>query len=400
MRVGDPLLHADLPSSFESFPEIPDDILSVIYGIVAGDTVHIDQTSQLSAACIFALASSLGYDASLNTRADKPHIYRITVARGGRQRTPPATVKKVHAIEYPKDAYVYDLTTSNHHFSAGVGRMVVHNTDSVMCILNLGDAKRDDMHAHFEKAAWLASEITHTFPAPVELEFEKCYYPYLLFSKKRYAGLMFTRPETHDKIDVKGLQLVRRDNPPIVKDVSMGMLDAIMFDKSVEKAVDYARMIVRKLLDNEFAIEKFTISKALRDNYKNESQPHLVVAQKIFQRTGERVPSGARVPYVFIEDHKNPDGLLATHAEDPAYVERMGLKLDVLYYLDRQLTTPVESLLDILGIKIEEVFEHPSLVDRLSDLRSRASVILKEAKRVRKNEKNNQREITSFFFKS
>ena len=27
--------------------------------------------------------------------------------------------------------YVYDLTTSNHHFSAGVGRIVVHNTDSI-----------------------------------------------------------------------------------------------------------------------------------------------------------------------------------------------------------------------------------------------------------------------------
>lgn len=31
----------------------------------------------------------------------------------------------------PTDRYVYDLETANHHFAAGVGRIVVHNTDSI-----------------------------------------------------------------------------------------------------------------------------------------------------------------------------------------------------------------------------------------------------------------------------
>jgi hypothetical protein len=29
------------------------------------------------------------------------------------------------------EGYVYDFTTENHHFSAGIGTIVVHNTDSV-----------------------------------------------------------------------------------------------------------------------------------------------------------------------------------------------------------------------------------------------------------------------------
>lgn len=37
----------------------------------------------------------------------------------------------------------------------------------------------------------------------------QCYFPYLLFSKKRYAGLMYTKPTASDYVDVKGLQLVR-----------------------------------------------------------------------------------------------------------------------------------------------------------------------------------------------
>ena len=38
------------------------------------------------------------------------------------------------------------------------------------------------------------------------------YNPYLLISKKRYAGLLWTNPEKWDKIDTKGIETVRRDN--------------------------------------------------------------------------------------------------------------------------------------------------------------------------------------------
>ncbi len=38
--------------------------------------------------------------------------------------------------------YVYDLETENHHFSAGIGRIIVHNTDSVMVDLKITDSKQ------------------------------------------------------------------------------------------------------------------------------------------------------------------------------------------------------------------------------------------------------------------
>lgn len=45
--------------------------------------------------------------------------------------------------------------------------------------------------------------------APIKLEFEKVYYPYLLISKKRYAGLYWTKPDTWDKLDAKGIEVSR-----------------------------------------------------------------------------------------------------------------------------------------------------------------------------------------------
>jgi DNA polymerase elongation subunit (family B) len=48
-----------------------------------------------------------------------------------------------------------------------------------------------------------AELISKKFPPPVKLEFEKVYYPYLLMNKKRYAGLLWTRPDKWDKMDSK-----------------------------------------------------------------------------------------------------------------------------------------------------------------------------------------------------
>ena len=64
-----------------------------------------------------------------------------------------------------------------------------------------------------------AEECTHLFKKPNNLELEKVYCPYFLYSKKRYAAKLMDTRVKMDKmnmeyIDVKGLQLVRRDNTP------------------------------------------------------------------------------------------------------------------------------------------------------------------------------------------
>lgn len=52
-----------------------------------------------------------------------------------------------------------------------------------------------------------AEFVTAKFVKPIKLEFEKVYYPYLLISKKRYAGLYWTRPDKYDKMDTKGIEV-------------------------------------------------------------------------------------------------------------------------------------------------------------------------------------------------
>ena len=102
--------------------------------------------------------------------------------------------------------------------------VVYGDTDSVMVIFN------NDLKESLRLGEEAAARITKTFKRPIELEFEKCYWPYLLFSKKRYAGLMYTNVDAPDYVDAKGIQLVRRDNAPFVREVSKTILNMMSLE--------------------------------------------------------------------------------------------------------------------------------------------------------------------------
>lgn len=159
---------------------------------------------------------------------------------------------------------------------------------------------------------------------------------------------MYTKPDAPDYVDTKGIQLVRRDSCLAVKDVSTEVLDAIMYDKSTDAALAAARRCIARVLRGEVPMDKFVVSKALRSDYKNQAQPHLHVARKLAARRGYPVPSGTRVPYVFVEDLSKPDCLQAERAEDPEHAAAHQLPLDLLYYVDHQLKSPILALLEVM----------------------------------------------------
>jgi len=76
-----------------------------------------------------------------------------------------------------------------------------------------------------------ANNVSAKFPSPIRLEFEKVYFPYLLISKKRYAGLYFTRPDRYDKMDCKGIETVRRDNSPLVANMMNTCLQKLLINR-------------------------------------------------------------------------------------------------------------------------------------------------------------------------
>lgn len=81
--------------------------------------------------------------------------------------------------------------------------VVYGDTDSVM--INFGI---NDMKTVMQLGKEAAELCSAQFQKPIKLEFEKVYYPYLLLSKKKYAGLLWTQPVKPDKKDCKGVESV------------------------------------------------------------------------------------------------------------------------------------------------------------------------------------------------
>lgn len=81
-------------------------------------------------------------------------------------------------------------------------RVIYGDTDSVMVKFGC-----PDLPTAMRLGAEAAELVSTKFKKPIKLEFEKVYYPYLLISKKRYAGLYWTRPEKYDKMDAKGIEV-------------------------------------------------------------------------------------------------------------------------------------------------------------------------------------------------
>lgn len=90
-------------------------------------SLSMDIESKISCQSIFFLCKSLGYEVSMNHSMKKPAVYSLNISKGYMQDNP-NRIKKIFNLGV-QDTYVYDLETENHHFQAGVGQMIVHNTD-------------------------------------------------------------------------------------------------------------------------------------------------------------------------------------------------------------------------------------------------------------------------------
>lgn len=81
-------------------------------------------------------------------------------------------------------------------------QVIYGDTDSVMVKFGC-----PDLPTAMRLGAEAADLVSAKFKKPIKLEFEKVYFPYLLISKKRYAGLYWTRPDKYDKMDTKGIEV-------------------------------------------------------------------------------------------------------------------------------------------------------------------------------------------------
>ena len=234
--------------------------------------------------------------------------------------------------------------------------VVYGDTDSIF-IKFPGKTLVDSIKAAQDSAKLITSRCPHK---AFVIGYEKTFYPFILFCRKRYVGMKYEEDPTKCKRAEMGIVLKRRDNAPIVKDVFGGALDILLLEKDVGKAVDYVKTMLLKVVKGDLPIEKFAITKQLRDDYKAMKEgydgpatipAHRILADRMAARDPGNKPNvGDRLKFVHIQA---PDKRLqCDKIEHIAYAAEKKLPLDTLFYVTNQIQNPVAQL---FALCIEEI---------------------------------------------
>jgi DNA polymerase elongation subunit (family B) len=274
----------------------------------------------------------------------------------------------IHKYQIPYEGdYVYDLTTENHHFQAGPGNMIVHNTDSVFFTFNLTNPETGEkirgkpaLEMTIEIAQEAAQLCTDYLKPPMALAYEKTLMPFILLSKKRYVGMLYEDDPNDGYLKFMGLVLKRRDNCDLVKDIYGGVLHHLMYSSNIQHAIDFLHKSLNELIVGNVPMDKLAITKALRGDYKNPSAiAHRVLADRIAQRDpGNKPKPGDRIKYVYFNNKSAK--LQGDKIETPEFIIENKLQIDYTHYITNQLMKPLQQL---FGLAIEQIWElqHKSL---------------------------------------
>jgi DNA polymerase elongation subunit (family B) len=238
---------------------------------------------------------------------------------------------------------------------------VYGDTDSVFFTFNLENPNTGEkivgkpaLEMTIEIAQDAADLCTQFLKPPMELTYEKTLMPFVLLSKKRYVGMLYETDPNKGKLKYMGLSLKRRDSCDYLKDVYGQILNILMKENSVQKAIDYLEGALSELIRGTVPMDKLTITKALRGDYKNPLQiAHRVLADRIGQRDpGNKPKPGDRMKFVHIVNDAKK-ALQGDKIETPEYILANRLQVDYVFYITNQLMKPLQQL---FGLALEQIW--------------------------------------------
>ena len=231
--------------------------------------ITFSNKGKIGSAQLCYLARSIGYQCSVSIRSDKPDIYRMRCTTQ-KLRKEPDVVKKCEVIHEAYTDYVYDIETVTGNFRAGIGDIILKNTDS--CYVVFDDYKGDDLFHHSKQIDAKINKNNIYFPWPMVLEFEEeVYRQFLILKKKCYMW----RTDHSDEVGKKGGMLVRRDVSRFEQMVYENVTDMIFQDATLRDITCYIMEQFNRCCGGDFPDELFTISSSVKDinEYKVRELP-------------------------------------------------------------------------------------------------------------------------------
>jgi len=233
-------------------------------------------------------------------------------------------------------------------------KVIYGDTDSIFVNFRLNEKEGLTGQEALKKSIELSVKASKEFKkahlkAPHELEYEKTFYPFIILSKKKYVGNLYEFDVTKFKQKSMGIVLKRRDNANIVKIIYGGIIDIILNERNVQKAIDFINRSLKQLVNGQFPLENLVITKTLKAIYKDPTKiAHKVLADRMGERDpGSKPQVNDRIPFVYITT-KEKNALQGNRIEHPSYIIDKKLEPDYKFYISNQLMKPISQLLALV----------------------------------------------------
>ncbi|MFT4312960.1 MAG: DNA polymerase domain-containing protein [Candidatus Woesearchaeota archaeon] len=164
-------------------------------------------------------------------------------------------------------------------------------------------------------------------------------------AKKRYALY-----EGNDSFKITGLEYVRTDWCDFARNTQYEVIKILLAQDDVQGAVLYVKKQIQKLKNHEVSISDLTLQAKLSRSLSEYTTnlPHVVLAKQL-QQEGQFVGKGSRIRYVV----RKGSGAVYERVAKPEDVKIEDL--DGEYYIQNQLLPVVLSLLEVFGMKKDDI---------------------------------------------
>ncbi|KAI9805540.1 MAG: hypothetical protein M1825_000791 [Sarcosagium campestre] len=228
-------------------------------------------------------------------------------------------------------------------------RVIYGDTDSVMINTNVDN---------FQDALKVGNDFKRAVNERyklLEIDIDNVFRRLLLHAKKKYAAINMVEIDGKhvDRLEVKGLDMKRREYCALSKEVSSKLLNEILSGEEVEvvaeKIHDILRSLAEKMRERSLPAQKYIIYTKLGKNPKDypnaESMPQVQVALRALEQ-GKTVRVNDVMSYIVTGDSKTSTEGAAKRAFAPQDVLKpdSGLTPDTEWYLLKQIFPPVERL--------------------------------------------------------
>jgi DNA polymerase elongation subunit (family B) len=305
----------------------------------------------------------------------KPYLEGDKIKYGAKTHIEPYCIQSIESLPNQID-YVYDLETASHHFAAGVGQLVVHNTDSLYIACNAENYKELDKNYftdHITKEVYTTKLIEKTFELIdkykdlvneqliqdngtkyLKMSYEEVLYPAVFLGKKKYyaiphIGIVNFKPS---KLFIRGLEVIKRGTSDVLKDICMSIMWSSVSIQNVHTIRQLILTSIERYFNTKWEMEYF-IKTAVYKPDKQNVQVNTFMSRMQEINYPVLPEAGIRFKYIIAKkfpytyDIKGRQTVLSI-GDKMEFIERareLNMDIDLLYYFNNEITGQLARLL-------------------------------------------------------